>query len=455
MRGIRGGKTMLVRVRSTTSLSFNRFAVCFAFVLLLANPRFVQSQSPENLKQQSPVTHHEQSNEKAAKPFGVPDYSKITGFVANANLPIKQPVVLWQASSETIDAKRKVVSYSLTDAAIADGILYFGDGKGAVIAFDANDQSDLWTHVHGKRSSTEPSVDQDNVYFGSEAGITALRRENGKLIWHHAVEKGAGETMPIPVGEYVYTSGYNGRSYCLNRANGNVVWEHDFVEDAPPDPPEFAGASARFQEILARPRGAACNGKLFIQSVFDQSRVIAINCETGKRSWSFQTGGWIGPAPTIADGRVYVSSQDKHLYCLNLETGTLIWKSKTHSWLASQAAVHDGIVYLPHHGGKLYQFKAETGELIRTFDPPDEADRKGLVYTLPIITQKTAYFPSGSGVFFAVNIDTGELRWKLRPSEDSELFTTPVTDGRQIYVASRKGNEEHGEHAILAIGAAQ
>ena len=130
----------------------------------------------------------------------------------------------------------------------------------------------------------------------------------------------------------------------------------------------------------------------------------------------------------------------------------MIWRQKTHSWLASQAAVHDGVVYLPHHGGKLYQFKAETGELIRTFEPPDEADRKGLVYSFPIISQHTAYFPSGSGVFFAVNIETGKLLWKLRPSEDSELFTSPVTDGRQIFVTSRKGNDSDGEHAILAIG---
>ena len=427
---------------------------CFASALILVNSQFARSQSPENLNVQSAASLLEQSLEKPTKPIGAPDYSKITGFVANANLPVEQPVVLWQATSETIDRKGTVVGYSLTDAAIADGILYFGDSKGAVIAFDTSNQSDLWTHVHAKRSSTEPSVDQDNVYFGSELGITALRRDNGKLIWHHDIEKGAGETTPIPVGEYVYTSGYNGRSYCLNRANGKVVWEHDFVEDAPPDPLEFEGARARFQEIKARPRGAACNGKLFLQSVFDQSRVIAIDCETGKGSWSFQTGGWVGPAPTIADGRVYVSSQDKHLYCLNLETGTLIWKIKTHSWLASQAAVHDGVVYLPHHGGKIYLFRAETGELIRMFEPPDEADRKGLVYTRPIITQKTVFFPSGSGIFFAFNIQTGALRWKLRPSGDSELFSTPVTDGRIIFGTSRKGHDDDGEHAILAIGAA-
>ena len=190
---------MIDRLQTVIPRSLDVFAVCFTIAFLFANPEFSMAQSPK--------TGDQRSNEKLSKPLGVPDYSKITGFVANAKLPTEQPEVLWQATSETVDGRGKVVSYSLTDAAIADGILYFGDSKGAIIAFDASDQSELWTHVHGKRISTEPSVDEENVYFGSERGITALRRDNGKEIWHLDIELGAGETTPIPVGERVYTSG--------------------------------------------------------------------------------------------------------------------------------------------------------------------------------------------------------------------------------------------------------
>jgi outer membrane protein assembly factor BamB len=382
---------------------------------------------------------------------GVPDYTKVTGFIPNSSLPIAQPSVLWNAVTETVDGRGKRTSHALTDAVIADGTLYFGDEQGGVHALQLKDQSELWNHPHGSRVST-PSVDQDFVYFGSASGLTALRRDSGLVAWDHGVALGAGESIPIPVGDHVFKSAYDGFVYCLERSTGAEVWKHNFVEDAPPDQKGFDGARARFQNIVARPNGATCDGNLYILSVFDQSRVIAVDCMTGKRRWTFQASGWISPAPTIANDRVYVASQDQHLYCLDLATGNLVWKYNTGKWCASRAAVYEGRVYLPHHGGKLFQFNAESGELIRTFEPDNESDCKGLVYSFPIIANETAYFAAGNGTLFAVSIETGQLRWKLNPAEGSELFTDPISDGRTIFVTSRTSHEKTGAHAILALG---
>lgn len=389
---------------------------------------------------------------RAENARGVPDYTKITGFHEVARLPVKQPVVLWQAFSESINPAGNARASALTDPVVADGVVYFGDDSGTLVALGTEDGREVWTYAHGSRIAQTPSVDKDHVYFGSQTGITALQRETGDVDWHCAIPLGAGEATPLPVGNRVFFSAYDGCSYCLNQKTGEQIWKHDFAADAPPDQPGFAGAQARFQNIVARPNGAACDGKLFIQSVFDQSRVIALDCETGKRHWSFQTGGWIRPAPTISGDRVYVVSQDKHVYCLNRDTGALIWKFNTPSWLSSRVAVHDGRVFLAHHGAKLYQLEADSGKLIRMFEPPDEEDREGLVYSFPIIANQTAYFASGKGVLLAVDVETGKLRWRLRPSEKSELFTEPATDGRRIFVTCRAGNANGGEHSVIAIG---
>ena len=382
-----------------------------------------------------------------------PDYTKISGLVENSHLPTKPPEVLWKVISEQADANGRVTMHAVTDPVVAGGVLYFGDNPGNLMAVSVKDQTELWNHKHGSRIASTPSVDREFVFFTLTKGVTALRRETGDVAWTHPVEHGASESTPIPVGENVFVSGYDGKSYCLNRTTGKVVWQHDFVEDAPADQPEFAGARARFQNIAARPCGSACDGKLFIQCVFDQSRVIALDCATGQRRWAFQTGGWMRPAPTIAGDRVYVASQDKHLYCLDRANGKLIWKYQTPSWLASRVAVHDGKVYLPHHSARLYQLDAESGKLLRTMEPPDEADRRGAVYSFPIIANQTAYFACGStGQLLAFDIETGEMRWNLCPSENSELFTDPATDGQRIYVTSRPSKKDRGENAIFAIG---
>jgi len=385
-------------------------------------------------------------------PFGPPDSTKITGSIENSALPIEQPAVLWKVTSDTANRDGQLTSQPLTNPAVADGILYFGDEVGGLIAYRAHDQTELWTHLHGSRLSMTPSVDRDFVYFGSESGITAIRRGDGKVVWQYPIEHGANEATPIPSGRHLFASGYDGNAYCLSRISGEVVWKHNFLEDAPEDQPGFDGARARFQKIVARPSGSACDGKLFVQCIFDQSRVIALDCETGKRKWTFQTGGWTGTAPTIANERVYVVSQDKHLYCLDLATGVVVWKFETPNWIASRVAVHEEQVFLPHHGGRLYQLAADTGQLIRIMEPPDEADRAGLVASFPIIANKTAYFASENGQFFAFDIKSGQLRWKLLPSEHSQLVANPVTDGRQIFVATRRTLEKTGEHSIVAIG---
>ncbi len=394
----------------------------------------------------------EQRQQPAGKPLAAPDYTKLTGFVEGAHLPVKEPAVQWNITSQFADAQGQMKQSGLTDAVVADGVLYFGDDHGRRNAVSIKDQSALWTHTQRSRISTTPSVDRDFVYFGSEAGITALQRETGKIVWQHGIPHGAGESAPVPVGDRVFASGYDGKAYCIDRATGAAVWIHNFMEDAPPDQPDFAGARARFQNIVARPNGSASDGKLFVQSVFDQSRIIALDCDTGKRRWTFQAGGWISPAPTIAGDRVYVASQDKHLYCLDRETGAVAWKFQTPGWNASRVAIQAGQVYLPYHGGRLYELAADSGKLVRTFEPPDEADRKGLVYSFPIIADRTAYFASGEGQLLAFDLESGKLRWKLRPAENAELFTSPATDGRLIFVTTRPAQNKNGVHAILAIG---
>lgn len=393
-------------------------------------------------------------NHVAFKSLKVTDYTKITGFVKDANLPTVQPTALWKVQTDIINKKGRRVPVGLSNVAVADGVIYFGDDLGNFSAISVADEDQLWNSRIASRLCAKPSVDQDMVYFGSDDGIAGLRREDGAMIWEFRFPHGAGESTPIPVGEHLYASGCDGNAYCLDRKSGRVLWQHNFVDDAPPDKPngQFNAAKARLNAHIARPNGAACDGELFIQSVFDQSRVIAIDCKIGERRWTFQAKGWISPAPTIAGDRVYVGSQDDCLYCLDRRTGALIWKYDAEKWLASQVAVHEGKVYLPVHGARLHQIDADSGKRIRIMEPSDPADRTGLVYSFPLIAGQTVYFASGSGLLFAFDIQSGEMKWKLRPSESSELFTDLATDGRHIYLTSRPNSKDEGENALFAIG---
>jgi outer membrane protein assembly factor BamB len=382
----------------------------------------------------------------ATMPAGSADLNRInvTGYVGDGDLPMELPAVLWKFKSDT----------ALTNSVVADGNVYFADETGQVFSLKAEDGSQVWRHQHSKRISAQPSLDKDQLYFGSETGITAIRRDTGELVWDYQTGNGAGETTPISAGNRVFASGYDGIAYAFDRANGNVLWQHDFATDAPPDPPGFAGSKARMNGIVARPNGSACDGELFIQSIFDQSRVIALDCATGQQRWEFRANGWISPAPTIVNDHVYVVSQDTFLYCLDRNTGKQLWKFKSPSWLASRVAVHDGIIFLPVNRGRLIQISEKTGQKIQSFQPPDIAGRRSNVSSFPIVTDDACYFATGNnGELFAIGIEKSDLLWKLSPGVDgSELFTDPATDGQRIFVTSRQGSNQQGEHAIIAVG---
>lgn len=376
---------------------------------------------------------------------------RLTRAITNADLPLEEPVVLWKHLAEPIlQDDGSLSAVGVGEPAVFEDALYFGDDRGRLQALSTVDGGVLWTHAHGSRIYWAPTVDEDQVYFESERGVTAVKRDDGDLLWQHAFKSGG--APPVVAGKRVFASGNDGCAYALDRATGKQLWKHDFLADAPPDQPGFEGKRARVGDSPARPCGAACDGELLVQCVFDQSRVIAIDCETGERRWTFQTGGWMWPKPTIAGERVYFASQDAHFYCLERTTGKLLWKFKTPGWFQAEAAIADGIAYVPHHHGRLFRLDAETGELIGTFEPGDA--EKSLGGNAVLLNASTAYFASMKGQVFAVDTQANAYRWKFRPSEHTELLS-PVTDGRRIFLSMRPNAERQGESGIVAIGAAK
>jgi len=53
---------------------------------------------------------------------------------------------------------------------------------------------------------------------------------------------------------------------------------------------------------------------------------------------------------------VYVGSYDQNVYALNASTGSLLWKYTTNSDVPSSPAVANGMVYVGSDDGNLYAF---------------------------------------------------------------------------------------------------
>lgn len=67
------------------------------------------------------------------------------------------------------------------------------------------------------------------------------------------------------------------------------------------------------------------DGKVFIASI-DTHTVHALDAASGKKVWSYTTGGRVDSPPTIWQGLVLFGSADGYVYCLRASDGTLFWR---------------------------------------------------------------------------------------------------------------------------------
>jgi outer membrane protein assembly factor BamB len=342
----------------------------------------------------------------------------------------------------------------LSDPLVVEGMVMVGSEAGTVYAFDVKTGQEIWRHSHGAGVYDRPEFLGERVYILSdEKGVEALNRRDGSPVWSYPPRQrgGFGTLTVAPTAKLVFLGGYDGMVRALDADTGVEQWATSIIDDAPADPPGFDGKRARFQEIVARPTGAICDGQWVFFSVFDQSRVVAFDIASGRKTFDYQTGGWVLQAPLIDGEHVFIGSQDKSLHCVERATGHVLWSFRTQSRIESSAAVDNGRVYFGSCDGGFYCVNRVSGEEIWTFQVETEGKRTTAIYSDPLIMDGTVCFAAGEGQVYALDLASGALRWKHRPSEDSELFTSPASDGRYVFVSSRPTLDKAGKAALLAI----
>ena len=69
-------------------------------------------------------------------------------------------------------------------------------------------------------------------------------------------------------------------------------------------------------------------------------------------------------SPAVANGVVYIGSDDNNVYALNASTGALLWSYNTGNAVGASAAVANGVVYVGTYQGNVDALNASTGALL-------------------------------------------------------------------------------------------
>ena len=372
--------------------------------------------------------------------------------------PIARPATLWTTPLDGMPG----------EPIVASGVVYVGDSRfdhrepAKFYAIRAEDGAILWRHEDEgnpvvSQITAAPLVVGDRVYYTSRSGLTALAGADGSRIWHLpiAASIGACESSPLLVDGRLLIAAGDGRVHAVDARTGRPAWTSDLLADAPPSPPGRDDKQARMRDDPARPTEAASDGATLFQSIFDQGRLVAIDARTGERRWSFATRGWMNPGPMVVGSNVIVGSQDGGLYGLDKATGRERWRFAAGSMIQAGAATDGESIYFGSCDGVFHRLEAASGReawsSLTGIDPRLKGGGRVAIYSAPVLGEDVVHFGSEDGHLYALKLD-GTLRWKHKPVADSEILSTPCTDGRKLYVASRRRSIQEGRNAVSAIG---
>jgi outer membrane protein assembly factor BamB len=84
--------------------------------------------------------------------------------------------------------------------------------------------------------------------------------------------------------------------------------------------------------------------------------LYAVNSSTGELLWKYLEPNGFQSSPAVANGVVYVGSENDTLDALNASTGALVWHYTARDSFISSPAVVNGMVYDASLDGNLYAF---------------------------------------------------------------------------------------------------
>jgi outer membrane protein assembly factor BamB len=113
--------------------------------------------------------------------------------------------------------------------------------------------------------------------------------------------------------------------------------------------------------ILGSP--AVANGIVYVDNA---NGVFALDARTGAERWVYRSGDGDNGSPSVVDGTLYFGSSG--LIALNAATGQYKWRHDTGGYIdLSSPAVANGTVYIGATDGNVYAINADTGALRWTY----------------------------------------------------------------------------------------
>ncbi|MDR2275243.1 MAG: PQQ-binding-like beta-propeller repeat protein, partial [Sphingobacterium sp.] len=163
--------------------------------------------------------------------------------------------------------------------------------------------------------------------------------------------------------------------------------------------------------------------------------IFALDLKSGKKLWSYKTGGKVYSTPAVWKGVVVAGSSDHFIYAIHAENGKLLWKVQTAKAVLGSPLIQDGVAFIGGSDGKFRALDIQTGTLKWSYDQV-----KGFVSTLPTYYLGNIIFGSWGNGFYALDAKTGKLSWEWNNGHANRMFSAaacnPVGVNNRVFVVA-------------------
>lgn len=221
------------------------------------------------------------------------------------------------------------------------GTAYFTTEEGFLYSVDVLSMRVIWRFKADGFLPSGPELGDETISVRDERNTIYVLDTDGRMIFKTT----PADLVTTPVREIhsrIYFGCGNGRIAALDvQKNGQPSWEYD------------AGATVR-------------SGPIFVGSLIvfgtDSGRVQALD-DSGKPVWTFAARGPVRIDPAAADGRIYVATEDRYLYCLAAATGKEKWVLRLAGALVTPPRPSGGLVIFAASDSVAYGLKVHNGEI--------------------------------------------------------------------------------------------
>lgn len=260
--------------------------------------------------------------------------------------------------------------------------------------------------------------------------------------WSAEIGEGGGYrkkilAQPVVSGHLVYTMDSDAVVRAFDVATGARAWSFD-TRDPDEDSTNVGGGLGIDGNILYAVNGLAAT--------------VALDAGGGKQIWRRTMPTPTRSSPTIADGRLFVTTIDDKLYALATDDGRTLWSHQaptaSTSLLGQPAPAYaDGIVVAGFGSGELAALRADTGGVAWTDSLASIRGKNSIadlsaIRGLPVIADGRLYAIGLGGLMVAIDLRSGRRLWEREVAGEDSIWAAGdwlfvITQQQKIAAVSR------------------